>query len=411
VTPGGSVRFTIKRVNIAERLYRVTGAGIYRDSLLAGLATPLKEPLLNAQVLGSDSVVNAVYRGKIYWFWGDTNRPAHPLGNFQVPGATSLLPGRGGLDPATGIDLTYFTDPTGFARETMRMPGTGPTWLTTLVPLGDRAGRERLYASYIKVEPPLKVYARGLAVFDDTKGQFEHLGRVDMKAPIFPMGHAFRHSQDGVAHIYFAHPFPLTRVRAVAEDVLRVESYETYTCLKDGARLEDAPLDRDPQGRLRYAWRKNTAAVGPQEEAKLLAAGKIKAGEARWQLRDRESGKTVLAHAGSVSWNAYRRRWVMIAVQAGGSSYLGEVWYAEADTPLGPWSQAVKIVTHDRYSFYNPKQHPMFDQDGGRIIFFEGTYSHTFSGNREQTPRYDYNQVMYRLDLSDPRLVLKERGP
>ncbi|MBI3860545.1 MAG: hypothetical protein HY290_01470, partial [Planctomycetia bacterium] len=41
----------------------------------------------------------------------------------------------------------------------------------------------------------------------------------------------------------------------------------------------------------------------------------------------------------------------------------------------------------------------------GRQIFFEGTYTHTFSGNpHETTPRYEYNQVMYRLDLDDPRL-------
>ena len=73
---------------------------------------------------------------------------------------------------------------------------------------------------------------------------------------------------------------------------------------------------------------------------------------------------------------------------------------------LGPWVYARKIVTHDKYSFYNPKQHPMFDKDGGRIIFFEGTYTTTFSGNPDPTPRYDYNQVMYQLDLSDPRLAL-----
>jgi hypothetical protein len=36
----------------------------------------------------------------------------------------------------------------------------------------------------------------------------------------------------------------------------------------------------------------------------------------------------------------------------------------------GPWRYAVKVATHDRMSFYNPKQHPMFDQDGGRVIFF-----------------------------------------
>ena len=89
-----------------------------------------------------------------------------------------------------------------------------------------------------------------------------------------------------------------------------------------------------------------------------------------------------------------------------GTSMLGEMWFAEADTPLGPWTYARKIVTHEKYSFYNPKQHPMFDKEGGRIIFFEGTYTSMFSGNPEQTPRYNYNQIMCKLDLADPRLNL-----
>ena len=29
-----------------------------------------------------------------------------------------------------------------------------------------------------------------------------------------------------------------------------------------------------------------------------------------------------------------------------------------------------------------------------------------FSGNPDQTPRYNYNQIMYKLDLADSRLVL-----
>ncbi len=62
----------------------------------------------------------------------------------------------------------------------------------------------------------------------------------------------------------------------------------------------------------------------------------------------------------------------MIAVQQGGSSLLGEVWYAEAPQPTGPWRRAKKIVTHDRYSFYNPVQHPFFDQDGGRRDLLRG---------------------------------------
>ena len=405
VVAGGSAKLTIRRINIAERLYRVTGAGIYRDSVLVGAKVPLREPLLNGQVFGSDSVLNAVYRDKVYWFWGDTNRPGHPLGNFQVPGATSALPSRGGLDPALGVDLTYFLDPKGFVKATARMPGKGPTWLTALVPLKDGEGRERLYGSFVKVEPPLTVYARGLAVFDDDKQEFENLAEVDLKAPAFPSGHAFRHTKDGDDYVYFAHPFPTTRVRAVAEHFRRIEAYETFTCLKEGTRRDDPQLDRDAQGHLRWRWRQNTPAVGPVEEAKLLSAGKIKLDETRWRLTDCDSGKAVPAHTGSVYWNAYRRRWVLIAVQFGGSSFLGEVWYAEADTPVGPWAYAVKVVTHERYSFYNPKQQPMFDKDGGRVIFFEGTYTHTFSGNPDATPRYDYNQVLYQLDLADPRLA------
>jgi hypothetical protein len=227
-----------------------------------------------------------------------------------------------------------------------------------------------------------------------------------MKAPVFPQGHSFRHMEDATEYVYFGNPFPLTRVRATVEDFAKPQGHECYTCLRQGSTPKAPLLDRDREGRLRYAWRKDAPILGPALEARLLAAGTLKPHEARWQLCDRDSGKAVLAHSGSVYWNAHRRRWVMIAVQSWGTSLLGEVWYAEADTPLGPWRYAVKVVTHDRYSFYNPKQHPMFDRAGGRVIFFEGTYTQTFSGNPDATPRYEYNQVLYRLDLDSPRLVL-----
>jgi hypothetical protein len=92
--------------------------------------------------------------------------------------------------------------------------------------------------------------------------------------------------------------------------------------------------------------------------------------------------------------------------KGGSSSFLGEIWFSEADSLLGPWLRATKVVTHHRYSFYNPVHHPFFDQQEGRLIYFEGTYTNAFSGTKEKTPRYDYNQIMYRLDLSDPRLRL-----
>jgi hypothetical protein len=426
VTEGGQAEASIKRLNVAERLYRVTGGGIYRDSLLVGEEAPIERPLLNARVFGSDSVVTALYHGKLWWFWGDTNRPAYPLGNFHVPGATSELPGQGGLDPEVGVNLRYFEDDQGFARPMARMPGEGPTWIVSLIPLAGADGRQRLFASYVKVKGLLDVYARGLAELDDASQEFKPIAEFAMDRPLYPEGHPLRHSVDGVDYLYFARPFPLVRVPANPDDLVNLDRYETFSCLAEGSRLDgrrpaETKLDRDPAGRLRWGWKRNTPAAGPGLQRQLITAGLIRRDEALTLLRDADTSKEVVAHSGSVYFNAHRRRWVMIAVESGslrtgpdksgslrtgGTSLLGEVWFAEADTPLGPWVYARKVVTHDKYSFYNPKQHPQFDKQDGRVIFFEGTYTHTFSGNPERTPRYDYNQVMYKLDLDDERLAL-----
>jgi hypothetical protein len=410
ITEGGSARIAIRRINIARRLYRVTGAGIYRDSILTGDQVPIREPLLNGLVLGQDSVVSAIFRGKVYWFWGDTNRPDYPLGNFHVPGATSDLPEKGGLDPARGVDLRYFVDSHGFARPTAPMPGEGPTWLSGLVVLKDHQGRERMFATYAKVRKVLEVYERGLAEFDPQTERFERRVRFPDSSAYsgeYPDGHTFLFRDNGVEYVYYANPFPLIRVPADPDLLGKIESYTAFTCLKAGTKFSQKQLDAAPLAPLRYDWKANTQLVRQEQQNKLIAGRSIRADDALLNLRDIESGKTVMGHGGSVYWNAYRRRWVMIAVESYGStSMLGEVWYAEADTPLGPWVYARKIVTHNKYSFYNPKQHPVFDKDGGRTIFFEGTYSTMFSGNQDPSPRYDYNQIMYQLDLSDRRLSL-----
>ena len=118
-----------------------------------------------------------------------------------------------------------------------------------------------------------------------------------------------------------------------------------------------------------------------------------------------DAKERVRLHSGSVRWNEHRKRWVMVAGQLGGkSSLLGEVWYAEAEHPTGPFRTAVKIVTHEKQSFYNVCHHSFLDRDGGRFIHFEGTYTSDFSGNPDRTPRYDYNQILYRLDLDSAAL-------
>ena len=65
VTPGGRAQIKIRRINIAERLYRITGHGIYRDTFLLGEKPPIEHGALNAKVMGQDTVLTAIYRGKL----------------------------------------------------------------------------------------------------------------------------------------------------------------------------------------------------------------------------------------------------------------------------------------------------------------------------------------------------------
>ncbi len=404
VKPGGKGTLKIKRLNIAERLYRITGSGIYRDSVLLGHEVPIQEPLLNAKVTGSDSVQLAIYRGQLHWFWGDTNRPAYILGLFHVPGATSKLPTSGGLDIERGIDLAYFIGPDGFAKATCKMAGDGPTWMDGVVTLKDVAGKERLCGAYVKIKPPLSIYRRGMCIWNDEKSEFEHTGDIPLDAPIFPFGHPFLLEEDGRSYLAFGDPFPIARVLAQAENYSDLSKYEGFTCLLPGSRLDKPEVERGTDGKVVWGWKKDTSPVDSPAEAKLIAAGHLQPGEARFQIQDAKTGKKIAVHRGSVNWNEYRKKWICLFGQFGGRSMVGEIWVAEADAPTGPWKDAVKVVTHDKYSFYNPVHHRDFDKDGGRFIFFEGTYTTTFSGNDHKTPRYDYNQVLYKLDLADERL-------
>ncbi len=409
VKPGGRTVLTIRRVNIAERLYRITGAGIYRDSVLVGEAVPIEQPVLsNAKVFGQDSILNAIYAGKLYWFWGDTNRPSYPLGNFQMTGATTSLPGDGGLDPDLGVNLTYFTSPEGYSKEMAPVAGEGPTWADGPFVLRDKNGRERMFAPYAKIRPDgtMATHQCGLLEWNDSKQVFEKVVEWDVKAPCRPGGHPFRYRVRDTDYLYFTRPFPTVRVAADVEKVRDLANYEAWTCFREGSRADRFVVDRSADGRPRYAWRKDAPPIAPKEQAEAIKAGQLKAEEAFFHVQEADTGKAVQVHGGSVYWNEYRRRWVMIAAEIMGTSVLGETWYLEADTPLGPWVYARKIVTHEKYSFYNPRHHVEFDKDNGRILYFEGTYTAAFSGNPCQTPRYDYNQIMYKLDLGESRLAL-----
>jgi hypothetical protein len=181
------------------------------------------------------------------------------------------------------------------------------------------------------------------------------------KAPATPEGHpVFWKDDSGVAWVLFGNPLPVLKCRAT------LESWEDASSWK---------VIKEPEN--------------------LVSAA---------------DGKAVKLHSGSVAWNAWRKRWVTIFMQTQGKpSPWGEIWYAEAASPLGPWGKAVKVLSHDNYTFYNPRAHPEFTLEDSPVLLFEGTYTQEFSNHPEPTPRYDYNQILYRLDLDDPRLAGAEK--
>jgi hypothetical protein len=365
VTRGGRVKLSIRRLNVAERLYRVTGQGIYRDSVLTGTPAPIRNPVLNAQVMGQDTVRVIPYRGKLFWLWGDTDRSDDLFGNFETTAATSELPSLGGLDPSAGVNLTYFTGIDGFVKPTFPA-AKGQVWMNALMVLPDPTGRVRLVARYDVIGKAQKSTESGLAVFNDERHEFEKLIAFPEPDPdVGPEGiPPLRVLSGGQEYFYFCSPAPtpVVRVRADWKSIQDLGSYEVF----DGSK-----------------WRRHVFL--PSEKQRWL---------------DMETGQPLVAQAG-VHWSEYRKRWIAIL-----QKNVGEVWYSEADTPTGPWVYATRIAVHGEHRYYAPVEHPFFDQQGGRIIYFEGTYTDTSSGATVTTSRYNFNQLMYRLALDDPRLSL-----
>ncbi|MCA9443301.1 MAG: hypothetical protein KC964_21045, partial [Candidatus Omnitrophica bacterium] len=310
-------------------------------------------------ILGCDSVQTAVHNGKLYWAWGDTTLAKYPLGLFHMLGATTSLQPLESFEPPIELRYDYFKDNEGKPRVVCEMPGKGPTWSSGFASLPDKEGNHKLVCAYVKIEPPLTAYESGLCIWNEEEERFEKHKTIwtqsddSSERPPTPEGHPVYWTDDtGKEWILFGDPFPTLKCEPTFEAWSDPDSWEII----------------EPQETV-------PSASGEQE---------------------------IKHHRGSIAWNEYRKKWVAIFTQLhGDSSTLGEIWYAEADNPMGPWRGAVKVVTHDKYTFYNPHLHPEFTQKGSPILLFEGTYTKSFSGNEEATPRYDYNQILYRLDLDD----------
>lgn len=201
-TPGGRATITLLRTQPGQRMYRMSGGGIYRDSVLVGAGAPIPDPLIGAaNVLGQDSLQAAVYKGKAYYFFGDTECPAGPrdtdcqhYGRYTT-GATSCVPN---VDAGCSIPppLHYFAsnstrddggmapngrpnvaslrqwNPHGFAHPKPMLPGpllNESTWVKSVAVVRDN-GTERMFATYVC---PSSNGAQGIAQWDDGTESFK----------------------------------------------------------------------------------------------------------------------------------------------------------------------------------------------------------------------------------------------
>jgi len=428
IEPGKSKIIELTRTAVAERLYRVTGRDIYLDTVRLGYPARLKHPLGAGLVVGQDSVQAVIYRGQLHWFWGDTNRLSYPLGLYRTAGAVSQLPANGGLDPTDGMDFEYFTDDSGFARAMAEVAEKeGVVWIHGVCTVADVDGQDRMLAQYSRRKGLSEPLEQGLLQWSDDRQIFEVQDVIELRESWrIVSDHPMRNVADGVEYLCFGNPFPVTRVPATLAAVRDCEAYQSWTCREElsGEYLTQEQLAasrpaRDSAGKLVWSWR-NAAPVTQHDEQRWVTQGLMSIDEARYLPRDLSKHQEhkvgpaglkrpiVVMHSGTVFFNSHRNRWVMIATEQAwdkdSPSYLGEVFYSEADSPQGSFTKALKIATHPKQSFYNPCHHPFFDQNNGRTICFEGTYCNTFT-NSPATPRYNYNQLMYRLDLEDPRIV------
>lgn len=383
-TPGKTITHRVKYTNIATRVGRLTGQGLYRDSELLQQPCPLPQ-LTKQGVVGQDSVQAVLYQNKQFWLWGDTSVAQYPLGNFH----TTCAWVEPDADPERGISFAYLSEPQEPTKLRRMMPSEKPgaIWIFGLLTIRE-GNRERMFGGFSRQQKLDTILEKGVAEFDDKTGIFRKVSDVDVKDHWHsPQGHAVLHE----GYYYFTGPFAHTRVAATAKTVIDPSQYEAF--------------QYNPKSQ-QWQWRKNGEPTTQQQESQWLQEEGMTTDAARYQLRDMQ-GKAIRMHGASIQWNAWRNRWILLGVQSGDKddpSSLGEVWYAESSSITGPWKRAIKVASHPRYTFYNPVQHAFLQREGGKILYFEGTYTKQFSGNSEATMRYDYNQLMYRLDLSDPRL-------
>lgn len=412
ISEGGFHELELSRLQPAERLYRITGAGRFNHTILSGRQPSfLGRASLPGQVIGQDSLICLPWNNQIWNFYGDT------LGlkgfNFSAACATIPLPEKNEYDPELGIPLKYMVDESGFARKMIETGKKGFTWIEYVVPVkfGTSRMKESLIAKYVLHSSLEKVEESGFAVFNQGRGNFSIIKRFKSARP-HKCTHPFPVDFNGKKQFFL---FPWEMTSTGLSKLMDEKQHLFYSPLIEVAGERNHHSDdtfswenrnykirRDKFGKAAYEWQPGSLAVSTKVQSELLKQKLLRPEEALFAPIELSSGKRVYNFNGSIAFNPWKGRWIMINQ----GNKAGEIIYSEADTPTGPWSFARKVSWFKNYNLYNPVLHPWFFKDNGRVILFEGTYTNYFSASPGKSPEADYNQVMFRLDLSQSQLIM-----
>ncbi len=175
-TSGGSATVVMDRVQHAERVYRLTGGGLYRDSVLTGDAAAIPASVLPRAVvdvpsgsIGQDTLQLATYKNLTLWLFGDTVCPRSARQNncngsgMYTVGAFGCLPSGDhdrNCDPAAPPHLDYIAENTtapwtdGTFHHPQKIAPIAPldqnTWIAAVSVINSGSSGEALFAAYYK---------------------------------------------------------------------------------------------------------------------------------------------------------------------------------------------------------------------------------------------------------------------
>jgi hypothetical protein len=202
-TTGASATVTVNRVQHAQRVYRLTGGGLYRDSVLTGDVGAIP-PSVQARAvvdvpsgsIGQDTLQLATYKNTTLWLFGDTVCPRSARQNncngtgMYTVGAIGCLPS-GDFDadcsPAAPPSLNYIVETSTTVDGQFHHPHPiapiAPldqnTWIAAMTVIGAGTPEEQLFAAYYKNPGdgagPGEA-AQGMCKWDDTKQQLMKVG-------------------------------------------------------------------------------------------------------------------------------------------------------------------------------------------------------------------------------------------